>query len=125
MATKNPRPQCYAYYGGTDAGIPSTVRCELPAGHAGDHRVSVAWDDGMCYVPILTARAAALLDAPKTGTEPPLSGEGAGEVIGYGSDGTPLHRAVPANDTERACIGCGHRHRGGSCRRGCECQEFI
>lgn len=89
------------------------VRCELDAGHDGNHTVYITWQDSECYEPDKSTVAPIVM--PKTNPtqehmNPPLSTATA----------PPAHN--PANDR---CVACQHRHRGRECPGACECKEFI
>lgn len=80
------------------------VRCELDAGHDGNHTVYITWRDDECYepdkntiAPIVTPKA-----APAPAAPPP----------------------PPPQPADR-CVACQHKHRGRECPGACECKEFI
>lgn len=75
------------------------VRCDLDAGHDGDHTVHITWPDEDCYEPGKSPAAAPIVIPPTAPPPPP-----------------------PANDK---CVACQHKHRGRECHGACECKEFI
>jgi len=118
------RKQCYAYSKEGD-------RCEKKPGHAGDHSVTLTWDDADCYDPLsvimpLAPIASRLTDAPEmvlrnmAVADP--DEDHAGEVIGVTENGSIRRIATPTASASK-CVACGHAHKGGTCK--CECYSFI
>lgn len=88
--------QCWAY---NVAG----QRCDMPAGHPGDHGIQFTWTDDDCYNPILSA-----------GESRPSPAKPAAIVT------LPT---VPTQPTVIKCVACQHQHKNGECK--CGCYEFI
>lgn len=83
--------QCWAFHR-------DGMRCEHPAGHAGDHMVAKTWNDLQCATP------GEFEIAPKPQLAPP-----------------PVVTETPVVVTK--CIACSHAHKSGVCK--CGCHEFI
>jgi hypothetical protein len=98
---------------------PNYQRCDMPAGHPGDHSITVLWTDDDCWDPSTAAPpilTAAPLPAAALGGAP-LSFDGE-TPIRYTEDGTPVFEMeyVPGIETEDnpndVCVACAHpRHR--------------
>lgn len=80
--------QCWAFH------LDGT-RCDMPAGHNGDHTVERTWTDAECAV-------------PNTQPAPPPP------VV-------PL--PAPLVQENLSCVACNHKHKGVECK--CGCREFI
>jgi hypothetical protein len=78
---------------------PKQIRCELEGSHSGDHAVKSTWSDEECAVPSGPA-ASSLIRKPAENPE-----------------GEPEKRVVSK------CVACGHAHRDGDCK--CGCQGFV
>ncbi len=83
--------QCWAFH-------KDGTRCDMPAGHPGNHAVERTWTDDEC------------LD-PTTVTKP---------VVITTSSGPTTTVTAPVDIN---CVACSHKHRGGECK--CGCKEFI
>lgn len=68
------------------------ARCDMPAGHSGEHSITVSWNDEQCWSPDF--------DEPVALT-----------VV------QDVHE--PVQEKPEACIACNHMHRGGECKCGC------
>lgn len=73
------------------------ARCDMPAGHPGDHSISVTWNDDQCWNPVV--------DTPI-----PL---------------VPVEQAkvIPLAQEVLRCVACNHQHKDGACK--CGCYEFV
>lgn len=80
--------QCWAFH-------KDGTRCDMPAGHNGDHAVERTWGDSECAIP------------------------------GQDHVQKPVQVPVPQPLVEAPvkCVACGHQHKGGACK--CGCHEFI
>ena len=83
--------QCWAFHR-------DGMRCEHPAGHAGDHVVAKTWNDLQCATP-------GEFEAPAKPV--PLL----------------VPEVVPEPVVVTKCIACSHAHKSGVCK--CGCHEFI
>ena len=91
--------QCWAFhYEG--------LRCEHPAGHAGDHMVAKTWNDLQCATPgeFTLPEPATLVTNTSQSLDIPMP--------------EPMPVVAPTN-----CVACGHKHKAGECK--CGCYEFI
>jgi len=86
--------QCWAFH-------KDGTRCDMPAGHPGNHAVERTWTDAECHAPNAHPLPPAPVATPAYVPPPP---------------------APPANDK---CVACQHKHRGRECPGACECKEFI
>jgi hypothetical protein len=82
--------QCWAFHR-------DGTRCDMPAGHNGDHMVERTWTDADCAIP---GEAKPTVAYPATPQNP-----------------------VPLVEAPAKCVACGHQHKGGACK--CGCHEFI
>lgn len=71
-------------------------RCDMPAGHSGEHSITVTWGDEQCWSPDF--------DEPVALTVVP-----------------DVHE--PVQEEPESCVACTHMHRGGACK--CGCYEHI
>lgn len=81
------------------------ARCDMPAGHPGDHSITVSWGDEQCWSPE---------------TDEPIS------LTVVHSDDTmsqPVDNVVQESVQPEGCVACNHLHKGGSCK--CGCYEHI
>jgi hypothetical protein len=76
------------------------ARCDMPAGHTGEHSITVSWSDDQCWSPEFDEPVALTVVQPVP------------EVV----------QEVVEEQTE-ACIACSHMHKAGSCK--CGCYEHI
>lgn len=83
--------QCWAYNVGGQ-------RCDMPAGHPGDHGIQMTWTDDECYAPIKH------------------------QLPAKGPSGASEPAPKPAPEAT-GCVACSHKHKGGECK--CGCYEFI
>lgn len=81
------------------------TRCDMPAGHPGDHCVERTWGDDECLDPSTLTRGQR--------TAPQES------AVTLDMDYTP----APAEPAPSRCIACQHQHKGGTCK--CGCYEYI
>jgi len=72
------------------------ARCDMPAGHAGDHSITVSWNDDQCWSPE---------------TDEPI----ALQVV------PPVQE--PVQEEPEGCVACSHMHKSGECK--CGCYEHI
>lgn len=119
-------------------------RCDMPAGHPGNHAISIEWGDDECYDPT------AFVDLPPLKTYS-MGGVDGGVMhpvlinntgaIGLPGDPLPPLAAVPdpVEDDETlgpvpvygqtrpgSCVMCEHRMHVGPCERGqCDCRTGI
>ena len=85
--------QCWAFHR-------DGMRCEHPAGHAGDHMVAKTWNDLQCATP---------------GEFEPAQGFPVPAVAAV---------VVPKGvEVVTKCVACSHAHKSGVCK--CGCHEFI
>lgn len=68
------------------------ARCDMPAGHTGEHSITVSWDDNQCWTPDF--------DEPIALTVVPEVQE-------------PVQKEV------EGCAACSHMHKSGACKCGC------
>ena len=80
--------QCWAFHR-------DGTRCDMPAGHNGDHAVERTWGDADCAMPVAAAPQPA---------------------------SSPLE-TLQITEQATNCVACSHKHRGGQCK--CGCHEFI
>lgn len=73
------------------------ARCDMPAGHTGEHSITVTWGDDQCWSPDF--------DEPVALTVVP-------DVQ------IPVQEEKP-----EACFACSHMHKNGACK--CGCYEHI
>ena len=89
--------QCWAFNWTED-------RCDMPAGHPGDHSTSIIWGDDECVAPF--GRTFQPYEStPEREPEPPVT-----------------HIAV-APPAPTKCVACTHHHKSGICK--CGCHEHI
>jgi len=67
-------------------------RCDMPAGHSGDHSITVTWGDEQCW-------------SPETDEPIELT------VV------KPVQEVV--EDQPEGCTACTHMHKAGACKCGC------
>jgi len=82
-------------------------RCDMPAGHPGDHAIQTTWTDADCYNPAV----------PTPVSNPGTVTAGAPVLPVTEVSEPPVLQAVPP------CAACQHRHKGGPCK--CGCYEYI
>jgi hypothetical protein len=104
----------------------------MPAGHPGNHSISIEWTDDECFSPMAV---------PSVAT-PPFAGADNAEIMQQISRaeaawenrdrnvdhealaeldfGTP---ALPPVQVDARCVACDHQHANGKCR--CGCETFI
>jgi hypothetical protein len=75
--------QCWAFHR-------DGTRCDMPAGHTGDHAVERTWSDDDCAMPTAPPPA------------PPV-----------------VLETVPIVEPAANCVACQHKHKGGQCKCGC------
>lgn len=80
------------------------ARCDMPAGHPGDHSITVSWDDEQCWSPETDEPVALRVVTPDM-----MSG--------------PVDNVVQEPVQAEACIACNHMHKNGDCK--CGCYEHI
>lgn len=89
------------------------VRCDMPAGHSGDHSITVSWDDNQCWSPETDEPVALRVVQPDM-----MSGLVDNHVR------EPVRApAVEPPAAPAKCVACQHQHKGGACK--CGCHEFI
>jgi len=66
------------------------ARCDMPAGHTGEHSITVSWNDEQCWSPDM--------DEPVALT---------------------VVQDIPEPVRSEACIACNHMHKSGECKCGC------
>lgn len=119
MATK---PQCFAYSG-------EGMRCEKPAGHAGNHLINISWDDSECYIPTAPPRRPLSPTSWLSPNRTPLMEDVLPEQAQDDAEATLTEhgytksKAKPTPPSTAGCVACGHKHRGAECK--CGCYEFI
>lgn len=73
-------------------------RCDMPAGHTGDHSITIAWTDDQCVVPSL----------------------GQGQPAQAVTEMSDVTVQVPVQVKEvESCVACDHMHKAGPCKCGC------
>lgn len=80
------------------------ARCDMPAGHSGDHSITITWDDNQCWSPEVDEPVALRV------VEPDMMS---------GAVDNPVQEPVQAE----GCIACSHMHKSGACK--CGCYEHI
>ena len=74
----------------------------MPAGHSGDHSITVSWDDNQCWSPEIDEPVALRVVTP--------------DMMSGAVDN-------PVQEPVEACIACNHMHKNGDCK--CGCYEHI
>lgn len=75
--------QCWAFH-------KDGTRCDMPAGHPGDHSVQMTWTDSDCAIPGDPVQKPVQVPLPAPLVEAPIQ-----------------------------CAACKHSHKGGACKCGC------
>lgn len=78
------------------------ARCDMPAGHSGDHSITVSWDDNQCWSPEIDEPVALRVVTP--------------DMMSGAVDN-------PVETEPSACIACNHMHKNADCK--CGCYEHI
>ena len=78
------------------------ARCDMPAGHTGDHSITVSWGDEQCWSPETDEPVALRV------VEPDMM---SGPVDNYVQE--------PVQEKPEACVACNHMHKSGECKCGC------
>ena len=73
------------------------ARCDMPAGHTGEHSITVSWNDEQCWSPETDEPVALTVVQPVP---------------------EPVQESV-----QEPCIACSHMHKAGACK--CGCYEHI
>lgn len=80
------------------------ARCDMPAGHTGEHSITVSWGDEQCWSPETDEPVALKVVPPDI-----MSG--------------PVDNPVQEPVQPEPCVACNHMHKSGDCK--CGCYEHI
>jgi hypothetical protein len=105
-------------------------RCDMPAGHPGNHAISIEWSDEETFefMPIPTTPTPPSASASAEDT---LAQVARAEAKWDNRDKNIDHEALaeldfgrpaeePTLQDEGRCVACEHKHQSGKCRCGCE-----